>query len=204
MRKWWRSGLRARRLVPALFWVLVALLAAFVIFVQFLTTSGSGSTAVDITPTPPVPSPTPALPPSPTPIVYPQPQRLTPATVVAVVDGDTIEVLLPGERKSATVRYYGINARERGQRCYQEATRRNQELVGEAVLLLPDARDKDRHGRLLRYVFGEDGTSIDSLLVAEGLAEAWREDGSFRAELIEIEEAARALELGCLWRREGR
>lgn len=205
--------MRVRRLVPGLFWLVVALLAAFVVFLQLLADSGNGSTAGSPSPTlAPQPTPTPivstagspspplALPPPPTPIVYPRPGELTPARVVKVVDGDTIDVLLPGRAAPLRVRYYGSDAPERGERCYKEATERNRDLTGEAVLLLPDARDKDRYGRLLRYVFRGDGTSIDSLLVSGGQARAWRQDGAFREELIAREEAARAQSLGCLWR----
>ena len=189
-----RGRLRARGLVPGPFWLLVALLAAFVIFLQLLADSGSGSTAGE------APS-APQYLVTPPPIVYPRPGELTPARVVRVVDGDTIDVVLPGRTAAVRVRYYGSDTPERGERCYKQATERNRELVGEAVRLLPDARDKDRYGRLLRYVFREDGTSIDSLLVGEGVAKAWREDGDFRAELVDREEAAQALGLGCLWGR---
>ena len=34
-------------------------------------------------------------------------------------------------------------------------------------------RSKDRYGRLLYYVYTQDGDSIDEILVSEGLAKAW-------------------------------
>jgi micrococcal nuclease len=120
------------------------------------------------------------------------------ARVIQVIDGDTINVDLEG--KLARIRYFGINTPERGDRCYREATDRNETLIGSRVLLLPDARDQDGNGRLLRYVFLSDGTSVDATLVAEGFAQAWREDGRYKDQLLSIEDQARDASRGCLWR----
>lgn len=171
----------------------VILLAIFVIFLQLLTTVGDRSSAIEVAPPSPLPRP----------IIHPQPQQLTKAKLVSVVDGDTIRVVLPGDDEAVTIRYYGIDTPERGEPCYREARQRNRELVSGAVLLLSDARDKDRYNRLLRYIFREDGMSIDALLVLGGYARAWREDGAYRGELLKMEEAARNLGIGCLWRKGG-
>jgi micrococcal nuclease len=123
--------------------------------------------------------------------------RLVAAEVLDVIDGDTIDVRIAGREER--VRYYGVDTTERGEDCYREATERNETLAGDTVLLLPDARDRDRYGRLLRYVFTEDGRSIEATLIAEGLGYAWRDDGAYRDELIELESAAEARGAGCLW-----
>lgn len=75
--------------------------------------------------------------------------------VARVVDGDTIE-LADGNR----VRYIGIETPElvhprKPIECFaSEAMVRNQELVeGKIVRLERDISDRDRYGRLLRYVF---------------------------------------------------
>ena len=68
-----------------------------------------------------------------------------------------------------------------------------------SILLLPDVRLQDPGGRELRYAFTDEGVSIDAALLHEGLAIAWRRDGSFREELITIEEEAEAAGTGCLW-----
>ena len=117
--------------------------------------------------------------------------------VEGVIDGDTIDVSIDG--RTQRVRYYGIDTPERGDRCYRDATDRNRALIDSAVLLLPDERDKDRNGRLLRYIFTADGKSVDATLVAEGYARAWREDGRYRDQLINIEAAADEANRGCLW-----
>ncbi len=119
--------------------------------------------------------------------------------MVDVIDGDTIEVRIDG--RTHRVRYYGIDTRERGEPCFEEATERNEALAGDTVLLLPDAREGDPYDRLLRYVFDEERRSIDARLIAEGLAEAWRADGAYRDELVALEEEAQAANVGCLWER---
>lgn len=100
-----------------------------------------------------------------------QPER---AEVTKVIDGDTIEIK-GGER----VRYIGIDTPElnigkRGAKpeCYaREATLRNHELVyGKTVTLEKDVRDRDKYGRLLRYVYVDD-VRINDLLIREGYAE---------------------------------
>lgn len=131
------------------------------------------------------------------PALHPDASLLERAAVTHIVDGDTIDVRIGG--RDERVRYYGIDTPERGDPCYKEATDRNKALAGDTVLLLPDARDRDRGGRLLRYVFDERGESIDAALIAEGLAHAWTEDGSYLDTLVGLEAQAHAAALGCLW-----
>jgi endonuclease YncB( thermonuclease family) len=182
--------LRPRRRV-AILWPLLILLAAFVGFVQLLTTDGG--TAGTATPTPtPIPTATPH------PLLHPNPQSLEPATVEKVIDGGTIDVRIDG--KPQQVRYYGIDAPEEGEKCYQEATERNRERVGTTVRLDTDARDEDEYGRLLRYVFTNEGQSLDAVLVSEGLAKASHHDGRYLTRLTTYETHAREHGIGCLWR----
>lgn len=115
-----------------------------------------------------------------------------------IVDGDTITATLEDGR-TLLVRYYGIDAPERGERCFREAVDRHEMLIEEDLRLLTDERLEDENQRLLRYVFLEDGTSLDATMIAEGFAEAWRADGYYRDELVELEEEARAAGRGCLW-----
>ena len=156
-------------------------------------TPGAGSTATATLPAA-SPAPTAAIA---LPAIEPEPALLQQAQVIDVIDGDTIDVRIGGAEER--VRYYGIDTPERGDPCYSEATERNTELVAQTVLLLPDARDRDRFGRLLRYVFDADGVSIDARLIAEGLARAWREDGMYKEQMISLEAQAQASRAGCLW-----
>jgi micrococcal nuclease len=191
-----RPRLRRRRRV-AILWPLLILLAAFVGFLQLLTTDGGTAS----TPTPgPFDSPTPMLQtptPTPPPFIHTNPQSLEQATVEKVIDGDTIDVLIGGERQ--TIRYYGIDAPEEGDKCYEEATERNRQLVGTTVRLEADARNEDKYGRLLRYVFTNDGISVDATLLSEGLAKASRDDGRYLARLTTLEIYAHEHGIGCLW-----
>ena len=125
------------------------------------------------------------------------PADAAPVSVVKVIDGDTLDVL--AATTTLRVRLYGVDTPERGDACYAEATARLTALAGSRVLLVPDERTTDHFGRELRYVFTANGQSIDDALVREGLALAWREDGSRRDALVAVEEAARASKTGCLW-----
>lgn len=89
--------------------------------------------------------------------------------VVAVVDGDTLDVQLPGGTVER-VRIVGINAPEADE-CYSsEAADALTALVdGEAVRLVVDRSDRDRYGRLLRYVELA-GDDVGLRLVRDGAA----------------------------------
>ena len=117
--------------------------------------------------------------------------------VERIIDGDTL-VVRDGD-ESVTVRLFGIDTPERGERCYAEAADRLRELAAGEVQLLADVRTQDRFGRWLRYVYTTDANLIDEVLVAEGLGRAWRDDGQFRDEIIATETAAEASATGCLW-----
>lgn len=94
--------------------------------------------------------------------------------MVRVVDGDTIVVSRAGVDER--VRYVGVDTPELAHdgaevECFAEAAaKRNEALVaGKNVELVTDVSDRDRYGRLLRYVY-VDGVSVGSTLVEEGLA----------------------------------
>jgi micrococcal nuclease len=124
--------------------------------------------------------------------------QLQTAQIDEVVDGDTLNVHIG--KAFASIRYYGVDTPEAGQPCYREATDRNVTLTGRTVYLLGDARDVDRFGRMLRYVFLSNGQSIDATLVAEGFGHAWTTDGRYRDEIVALEAQAREAHRGCLWK----
>ena len=123
-------------------------------------------------------------------------QSLERVEVYDIIDGDTIQIRKNGDL--SPVRYYGIDTPERGERCYREALDRNEQLLTKHVYLLPDARDNDGN-RPLRYIFLEDGSSLDATMVAEGFAHAWQRDGRYRDDLVALEDQAKAEGRGCLW-----
>ncbi len=115
--------------------------------------------------------------------------------VTRVVDGDTI-VVEGGNR----IRLLDIDTPERGETCYKEAKNRLAELIdGKLVILEKMNEDKDQYDRLLRYVF-YNGTSINVLLVREGLANTYfyNKNTPYYNQLIEAEQVAKREGL-CVW-----
>ena len=91
-------------------------------------------------------------------------------TVVAVVDGDTLDVVA-ADGTEERVRVIGIDTPERGDCGFGPATSALTQLVlGEDVRLVDGATDdRDRYDRILRYV-GTDGTDAGLSLIKKGLA----------------------------------
>jgi len=96
------------------------------------------------------------------------------------VDGDTIAVNMDG--RTETVRFIGIDTPETHKpdtpvQCYgPEAANYTKSLIGSnKVRLQADPLDtnRDRYGRLLRYVYLPDGTLVQERLVSEGYAFAY-------------------------------
>lgn len=86
-----------------------------------------------------------------------------------MVDGDTIDVDLNGTVER--VRYILVNAPELGTRAGQRAKDANQKLLqGSTVRLVKDKVNRDKYGRLLRYVY-RGRTFVNSWLVRGGYAE---------------------------------
>jgi micrococcal nuclease len=92
------------------------------------------------------------------------------ATVVAVIDGDTIDVMVGGQTQR--VRYILINTPEAGEPFGAASTAANRALVdGKLVTLVKDVSETDRFGRLLRYVYLPDGRFVNAELVRQGYAQ---------------------------------
>ena len=105
-----------------------------------------------------------------------------------IIDGDTF---VSDESDDVIVRLYGADTPERGEPCFGEATDRLRELAGDSVRVESGPRDEDRYQRSLYYVYDMDGQSIDEILIREGLAQAWTQDGQHRDVLVAAEEAAK-------------
>jgi endonuclease YncB( thermonuclease family) len=115
--------------------------------------------------------------------------------VVAVLDGDTLEVMHQG--RAERVRLRGIDCPEKGQAFGRRARQFTAGLVmGQEVTV--ETAGRDRYGRTLGTVILPDGRNLSHALVRAGLA--WRHryyslDGS----LGQMEAEARAARRG-LWR----
>lgn len=92
----------------------------------------------------------------------------TPAHVVRVVDGDTVDVVPQGERVRIRVRLEGIDTPERGEPFSTAATRYTRSLVFDQDVTV-DGRDVDRYDRLVARV-GVGGVDASVVLVQAGLA----------------------------------
>jgi len=115
--------------------------------------------------------------------------------VVRIIDGDTFR-MPDGNR----FRPYGFDAHEVGERCASEATSRFSELVGNVIRVDSGPREFDPFGRRLGYAYSNAGSSIDEIMIREGLAVAWTQDGQHRDYLIAVEQEARNSRRGCMWR----
>lgn len=114
------------------------------------------------------------------------------AKVLAVVDGDTIEVeaeIWPGLFQRTRVRLAGVDAPELKGRCEEERRKAREakalieRLAGGRVTLL-DVRPDKYGGRIVAKVLAADGTDLAAALIGAGLArsyaggkrEGWCED----------------------------
>lgn len=114
--------------------------------------------------------------------------------VTSVIDGDTFYIDT-GEK----VRLICIDSPEKGEKMYLEAKRYLEDLIlYKKVKLEKDISDKDRYNRLLRYVYSEDGSFINELIVYDGYAFAYpySPDITLCSIINNAEEQAKGNELG--------
>jgi micrococcal nuclease len=139
--------------------------------------------------------------------------------VKKVYDGDTFQVEIDG--KDEKVRMLGIDTPEKWDSEKfdrdQQRTGKDKETIkklgtlssdfttrligGRNVFLQADTKgdDKDKYGRLLRYVYLDDGTFVNLKIVEEGYANAYRKfNVSKQNEFIQAEIEAREKKKG-LW-----
>jgi micrococcal nuclease len=128
--------------------------------------------------------------------------------VVAVVDGDTIQVRIGG--RTENVRYIGMDSPEmrhptRGEEPgAREATETNRKLVqGQTVRLELDVQERDGYGRLLAYVYLGD-MMINAEMVAQGYAQVMTIPPNVRHQelFLKLQREARLLQIG-FWRGTG-
>ncbi len=127
------------------------------------------------------------------------PPQATMVQVASITDGDTIRVLIGGVNEP--LRLIGIDTPEVGDVCAAEATEALKALVENTTIRLDaDVSDRDRFGRLLRYVFLADGTFVNERMVGDGWAYAveYPPDTAWSGVLAATEDAARTAGLG-LW-----
>lgn len=129
--------------------------------------------------------------------------------VVHINDGDTIIVKTP--TGDETIRLLGVDTPEtkdprKPVQCFGEAASAHtkQRLTGQSVRLEPDPTnsDRDKYGRLLRYVYLPDGTLYNAELIQDGYGFAYTvfplvKLDDFKALEHDAREANRGLWAGC-------
>lgn len=127
--------------------------------------------------------------------------------VSSVVDGDTVKVTIDG--KIETIRIIGLNTPEtvdprKPVECFgKEASSKAKELLsGKTVTLEVDSPqgDRDKYGRLLRYVILPDGRDFGKTMIAEGYAYEYTYNTPYKYQKIykEAQLTAQSQQLG-LW-----
>ncbi|MDO8522286.1 MAG: thermonuclease family protein, partial [bacterium] len=127
--------------------------------------------------------------------------------VTKVVDGDTVAVNING--KNATVRLIGLDTPEtvdprKPVQCFgEEASKKAKEiLTGKSVRLETESSQGqlDKYGRLLAYIFLEDGTLFNQLMISEGFGHEYTYNlpYKYQKEFKQAEKTARENNRG-LW-----
>lgn len=131
-----------------------------------------------------------------------QPQYGSFVKVQSVIDGDTIQL-----EDGVRLRYIGIDTPEKNDprkpvQCFaKEATEKNRSLVeGKKIKFFKDVNSTDKYGRLLGYVYLEDGTFVNFEMVESGFAFSYPypPDVSKQDEFNQAQAKARDTKLG-LW-----
>lgn len=127
--------------------------------------------------------------------------------VVSVVDGDTVKVSIDG--KTETIRIIGLNTPETVDprttvECFgKEASAKAKELLSGKTVTLeadPPQGERDKYGRLLRYVFLSDGRDFGKTMIADGYAYEYTYNTSYKYQLSYKEaEATAKSQLRGLW-----
>lgn len=127
--------------------------------------------------------------------------------VVKVVDGDTIDIYKDG--KNVKVRLIGIDTPEtvdprRQAQCFgREASAEAHRLLDGSMVAIetdPSQDAYDKYGRLLAYVFLQDGTMVNQQMIAEGYAHeyTYHLPYKYQSDFKKAEKIARKLSNG-LW-----
>jgi micrococcal nuclease len=139
---------------------------------------------------------------------YPQmPQGLERGLIVNVVDGDTADVEVRGQRER--LRLIGLDTPEtvaprRPVECFgREASARAHELLeGQSIFLEADPTqgERDRYNRLLRYIWLPDGRLFNLEMIASGYGHEYTFNAPYKyqAQFREAQQRAETQALG-LW-----
>jgi micrococcal nuclease len=142
------------------------------------------------------------------------------ATVLYVIDGDTLKVLYRGEKQS--IRLIGIDAPEsrKNSKAFRDARKSRKDIniitaqgklagkyvrglvrKGDTVAVQFDVEKRDRYRRLLGYVYLPDGRMLNDLIIRNGYAQPMTipPNVTYRAKFLASYRYARKHGLG-LWK----
>jgi micrococcal nuclease len=131
------------------------------------------------------------------------------ATIVQVVDGDTVKIKQDG--KLVTIRILNIDTPEtyREKQAYGEEAKQfaKKVLLNQKVTIELSAKENpyDRYGRLLAYIWVDEDTLYEEMVLQEGLARVaylFEPDTKYAKRLYEAEEKARKAKRG-VWSVDG-
>lgn len=136
-----------------------------------------------------------------------EPKKVVGPLVTRVVDGDTIIVLIDGV--SEKVRLIGVDTPEtvdprKPVQCFgKEASAFTKSLLLDTTVKVeadPSQGDRDKYGRLLRYVFLLDGTLVNQKIIAEGYGHeyTYKLPYKYQSEFKDAQRSARESQKG-LW-----
>jgi micrococcal nuclease len=116
--------------------------------------------------------------------------------IIEVIDGDTIKT-----QDDRIIRLIGINSPEKEQECYEQAKKELKEFVlNKTVKIKTDKKtgDKDRYGRILRYVFTD--KLVNEHLILSGNSYYYDySDFKYKKRFEKAEKEAKKGN-GCLWK----
>jgi len=115
--------------------------------------------------------------------------------VIKVLDGDTYDVLLPGN-KTLRVRMEGIDAPERGMPFYRVSKNYLKSLCANKAVTVR-ITNKDQYDRYVGFTYLEDGTELSHAMIEAGLAWHFKKYNS-DSDLSNLETEAKKLKKG-LW-----
>jgi endonuclease YncB( thermonuclease family) len=114
--------------------------------------------------------------------------------VVAVQNGELLTT------PAGALRMYGVYVDMQSETCAAAAEERMAELAGHHVRVEAVVdRDTDSRGRQVAYLYTASGDSIDEIMVREGLARAWTQDGQHSGWFVYRQSVASGSDSGCIW-----
>lgn len=113
--------------------------------------------------------------------------------VIEITDGNSLATSI------GDIRLFGAYVLDQPADCADEAESRLRTLAGNTIRIENGPDDSVRQADNHYYLYTEDGRSIEQVLIDEGLALTWTQDGQHLGWLLFKDAKAKERESGCLW-----